>query len=276
MDNTTKLLNLINPEVLSHMIGAELDAKLRATQFFKVDRTLTGRAGDTVTIPVWKYIGPAVDLPENEQGEITEMHTDDASFTVKKAVKNVRLTDEAVLSGYDNVLSEAARQLRMSIQDKIDNDAIELLQAITATVGHVHDVESAVISYDDVIDSTYMMEQFREEQNINATLLVSPATAKKIRKSPEFIDLPTGLRDATIITGSVGSLGGARIQISKKLTDNEAYILTPSCFTCFMKRDVNVERERQMLFKRTIVGSDCHFIVAIPDYDKIVALRWAA
>ena len=272
--STTLLENLINPEVMADMISAELEAKLRATQFFKVDRTLTGRAGDTITIPTWKYIGPAKDLPENEQGEISEMHTDDVSYSVKKAVKNVQLTDEAVLSGYGDPVGEATRQLRMSIQDKMDDDGIELLQAITSDTGHVHNITSGALTYDDIIDAAYMMEQFREEQGIIAYLLVNTATAKLLRKSPEFTEPQTDLRDSTILSGVVGRIAGCNVLISKKLNDNEAYILTPACLTAFMKRDIHVESERQMLYKRTIIGSDCHYVIAIEDYDKLVALRW--
>jgi len=274
--SVTKLENLINPEVMADMISAELEAKLKATQFFKVDRTLTGRAGNTITVPTWKYIGAAQDLPENEQGEVTEMKTDDVSYTVKKAVKNVMLTDEAVLSGYGDPVGEATRQLRMSIQDKMDDDGIELMQGITTDNGHVHEVASKAITYDDIIDAQFMMEQFREEQGINMFLLVNPSTAKVLRKNPEFTDRQTPLGDSTITSGVVGSIAGCNVVISKKLNDNEAYIMTPACLTAFMKRDINIEREREMLYKRTIVGSDCHYVIAIEDYDKLVAIRWAA
>lgn len=40
--DTTKLDSLINPQVMADMIRAELEKKLRATQFFKINRTLTG------------------------------------------------------------------------------------------------------------------------------------------------------------------------------------------------------------------------------------------
>ena len=49
----TLLEQLINPEVMADMISAELEKKLRATQFYRVDRTLTGRAGNTITVPTW-------------------------------------------------------------------------------------------------------------------------------------------------------------------------------------------------------------------------------
>jgi len=272
----TLLEQLINPQVMADMISAELEKKLRATDFYKVDRTLTGRAGNTITVPTWKYIGPAADLPENEQGEICEMHTEDVSYTVKKAVKNVALTDEAVLSGFGDPVGEATRQLRMSIQDKMDNDGVELLQGITGDNGHVLTLTGGAVMYDDVLDALDKMEQFREEQGIRAYLLANHTTVKAIRKSPEFVELPTAGRDHVIASGVVGSIAGCSIVISNKLNDIEAYILTPQCFTAFMKRDINIERQREMLFKRTIIGSDCHYVIAIEDYDKIVAIRWAA
>ena len=275
MPNTTLLENLINPQVMADMISAELEKKLRATGFYKVDRTLTGRAGDTITIPSWLYIGPADDLPENQQGEICEMQTEDISYTVKKAVKNVRLTDEAVLSGYGDPVGECTRQLRMSIQDKMDDDGIALLKGITPAIGHVLTLTGNAIMYDDILDALDKMEQFREEQGITAYLLANHTTVKNIRKSPQFVELPSPLRDSVITSGVVGSIAGCSIVISNKLTDKEAYILTPNCFTAFMKRDISVEQERQMLWKRTIIGSDCHYIVVIEDYDKVVAIRWA-
>ena len=272
--SVTKVEDLINPQVMADMVNAELEKKLRATNFYRVDRTLEGRAGDTITVPTWKYIGPAETVPENEQGPVTKMETKDVSYTVKKAVKNVSLTDEAVLSGYGDPLGEAARQLRMSIQDKMDNDGIELLQAINNTNGLVLTLSSGAVTYSDIIDALHMLERDNEEQGIECFLLANHETVKTMRKSPEFLDVGGALRDRTLTTGAVGTLAGAQIIISNKLTKNEAYLLTPNCLTAFMKRDINIEHERQMLYKRTIIGSDCHYVIAIEYYDKLVALRW--
>lgn len=271
----TTLEQLINPQVMADMISAELEKKLRATNFYKVDRTLTGRAGNTITVPTWKYIGAAADLAENEQGQVTEMQTEDVSYTVKKAVKNVSLTDESVLSGFGDPVGEAARQLRMAIQDKMDDDGILLLKSITAANGHVITLTGDTIMYDDVLDALDTMQQFNEEQGISAYLLANHTTVKNIRKSPQFLELAASAGVNVLSTGVVGSIAGAGIVISNKLTDKEAYILTPQCLTAFMKRDINVEQERQMLFKRTVIGSDCHYVVAIEDYDRLCAIRWA-
>ena len=276
-NNVTLLEQLINPQVMADMVSAELETKLRATQFYKVDRTLTGRAGNTITVPSWQYIGEADDLPENEQGEVTEMSTVDVEYTVKKAVKNVALTDEAVLSGFGDPVGEATRQLRMSIQDKMDSDGVTLLAGITTAIGHVHTVAGSTagtkadLDYDGVVDALDLLKL--EEQGDKLFLMVNHTTIKKLRKDPRFADRETQLGDSVITTGVVGSIAGCSVIISNKLTDTRSYILTPESLTAFLKRDVAIESERQLLYKRTIIGSDCHYVVAIEDYDKIVAIE---
>lgn len=271
MPQTTTLLEkLINPEIMADMISAELENKLRATQFIKVDRTLTGRAGNTITVPTWLYIGEAADLPENAQGDVTEMNTTDVAYTVKKAVKNIALTDEAVLSGYGDPVGEATRQLRMSISDKIDSDAVELLAGITATTGHVY-TATGDLDYDAIVEALDLLKL--EEQGTTLFLMTNHTNVKKFRKDPQFIERQTTLGDEFFGTGVIGQLAGCRVIISNKLTDTRSYILTPNCLTAFLKRDVTIETQRELLYKRTIVGSDAHYVIAIEDYDKIVVIE---
>ena len=48
----TKFANMINPEVMSEMISAKVEKRVSVMPFAKVDTTLQGRAGNTITIPV--------------------------------------------------------------------------------------------------------------------------------------------------------------------------------------------------------------------------------
>ena len=97
---TTMLSNIINPEVMADMISAELPNALQVSGVYKVDRTLSGKAGNTITVPQWAYIGAAEDVAEGAESAVATMTATDKEYTVKKAVKNVEVTDEAVLSGY--------------------------------------------------------------------------------------------------------------------------------------------------------------------------------
>lgn len=272
MANTTLLENLINPQVMADMISYELEEKLRVTGFYKIERTLVGRAGDTITVPSWKYIGMAEIVPENAQVPSRKMNTEDISYTVKKAALEVTLTDEAVLSGHGDPVGETTKQLRLSLQERMEYDGLLQLRGITPGNGLVH-TATEDISYNVIVEALDLLKM--EEQGENLFLLVNQHNIKKIRKDPRFADRMTAGGDKVFFIGVVGIIAGVQVVISNRLEDNEAYILTPESLTAFMKRDIAVETEREMSFKRTKIGADVHYVIAIEDYDKLVAIRWA-
>lgn len=272
-NNVTLLENLINPIVMSDMISAELEKKLRATQFYKVDKTLVGRAGDTITVPAWKRIGMAEDVAENAQVPSRKMETKDISYTVKKAAIEVTLTDEAVLSGYGDPVGETNRQLRVSIQEKMEDDGVKLLQGIDAANGLLYETADP-IGYSTIVEALDLLKT--EEQGENLFILVNQAGIKTLRKDDKFYDRMTAAGDKVFITGVVGMVAGCQVLISNRLNNGEAYILTPQCLTAFMKRDINLETEREMSFKRTKIGTDAHYVIAVEDYSKIVAIKFGA
>ena len=107
----TRIQDLINPQVMADMISAKVAKKIVVSPFAKIDNTLQGQAGDTITVPAFAYIGDAVDVSEGNSVDATRLTASSTSFGIKKAMKAVTLTDEAVLSGYGNPVGEATGQL---------------------------------------------------------------------------------------------------------------------------------------------------------------------
>ena len=66
-DTYTKIADLIDPEVMGDMVSARIPKKLRVAPFAKVDDTLAGVPGDTITVPAYAYIGDAE--PQEDYGE---------------------------------------------------------------------------------------------------------------------------------------------------------------------------------------------------------------
>ena len=64
MTAPTKLSNLLNPQVVAEYIDAKLVDKIKLSPLAVVGTTLQGRPGNTLTVPVWEYIGTAQDLAE--------------------------------------------------------------------------------------------------------------------------------------------------------------------------------------------------------------------
>ena len=65
-DTYTKIADLIDPEVMGDMVSARIPKKLRVAPFAKVDDTLAGVPGDTITVPAYAYIGDADIVAEGE------------------------------------------------------------------------------------------------------------------------------------------------------------------------------------------------------------------
>lgn len=270
----TLLSNIINPQVMADMVSAQLEAKLALSGLYEVDNTLTGKAGNTVTVPSYEYVGAADDLAENTEGTSVALTATEKEYTVKKAAKFITLTDEAALSGYGNPKDEAVRQLRMSIQDKIDNDGMALLDAIDGTsvgTGMVYDGSSSALSYDAVVEALDLLNL--EEEGADLYILVGRDGIKQLRKDPKFIEKEDG---KILGTGVVGTIAGCKIKISKKITNAKAYVMGAKALTAFIKRNVNVETQREIMYKRTIISADEHYTVAIKDYSKIAVIKHKA
>ena len=91
----TKLTNLMNPEVMGDWVSEHLEKEMKFSPLCRVDFTLAGRAGDTVTVPKYAYIGDAGEVAEGDAITISQLTASSETVTVKKAGNGVELTDEA-------------------------------------------------------------------------------------------------------------------------------------------------------------------------------------
>lgn len=280
-EGMTKLAQLIDPEVMAPMISAKLPEAIVATPFAKIDTTLVGRPGSTITVPKYEYIGDAEDLAEGVTADITQLTTTSAEYTVKKAVKQVQLTDEAVLSGYGNPVGETNSQLAKSIASKVDNDVMEELKS--AQLGY-NGAETG-ISYDEVVNA---IDVLNEEENVEKVMFIHPKQVSQLRKDDDFISNDK-YNNNVIMKGEIGMIANTRIVVSKKAR-NEAgtYFLNPivelkpesqtgdetAAVTIFLKRNVNLETQRELGNYTTLIGVDEHYVAALTDESKVVVAKF--
>ena len=210
---TTKLADLINPEVMADMISAKIPKKIVVAPFAKVDTTLVGQPGDTITVPQYAYIGDAVDVAEGVAAETVKLTASTTQVTVKKAMKAVELTDEAVLSGYGNPIGETNNQIAKSIASKVDNDCMDALYNAQL----FYDGSSSQIAYDGIVDA---IDVFDEEVNTEKVMFINPKQVTKLRKDSNFISADKyGVGTNVIMTGEIGRIANTRIVPSKKVKE---------------------------------------------------------
>ena len=208
MANNTQISELVNPEVMADMISAKINKKLIVAPFAKVDDTLAGVAGDTVIVPQYAYIGDAEDIAEGIAVGSTKLVTTTTNATIKKAMKAVELTDEAVLSGYGNPVGETNNQLAAAIASKVDSDAMDALQ--TAQLTYSGD---GIINYDGIVDA---IDLFEEESNAPKVIFVHPKQLTQLRHDADFISADK-YSGSVIMTGEVGMIANTRVVPSKNV-----------------------------------------------------------
>ncbi|MBU5487019.1 N4-gp56 family major capsid protein [Clostridium sp. MSJ-8] len=213
MSNLTKLEDLINPEVMADMISAKIPNKIVVAPFAKVDETLVGQPGDTITIPQYAYIGDAVDVAEGVEAETVKLTASTTKVTIKKAMKAVELTDEAVLSSYGNPVGEANNQLAKSIASKVDNDCMDALYNAQL----FYDGSATQIAYTGIVDA---IDVFNEEVNTEKVMFVNPKQVTRLRKDSDFTSADKyGVGMNVIMTGEIGRIANTRIVPSRKVKE---------------------------------------------------------
>ena len=276
---TTMLNNLIDAEVMTDAISGKIESKIVVTPFAKVDTSLQAtNAGDTITVPQFAYIGDAEDVGEGVACGTVALTATTTETKVKKAMKAVTITDEAVLSGYGDPVGQANTQLTKSIASKVDADAMTALQTAQLTF----DGSASTISYSGIVDA---VDVFGEEFNTDKVIFINPAQVGKLRKDAEFLAADK-LAESVRVTGAIGKICNCEVVVSKKVPLNEegtGYVCPivklnedteteddAPALTIYMKRNVNVETERHTLSRTTDISVDEIYAVALSNSSKVV------
>jgi N4-gp56 family major capsid protein len=251
---TTHLNDIINPQVMGDMIEAKIPHMLKFTPFAKIDNTLVGVAGDTKTVPSWNFIGAAEDIAEG--GEITtkKLTASSTTFTIKKIMQSVGITQESINSGLGDPVAQGESQLAKAIAVKMDEDVL----AVLMTASQTFDGSASKISYAGIVDAIGVLD---EEENTDKVMFIAPAQVTALRKDSDFIDKNKYGNDV-MVTGEIGMVGNTRLVPSKQIVKNEAgnYVcpivkLEPvsndteyaenelPAVTYFLKKDTSVDHE---------------------------------
>lgn len=283
----TTMSNMINPEVMGDMIEAKIDALLKITKYAKVDTTLQGTAGDTKTVPSWNYIGDAVDVAEGEEVDLTSMTAGTKTFTIKKAMKSVGITQEAVNSGLGNPIGQAEKQLAMSIAGKVDQDVFDAVMTSKITSGD----GTEQIAYKGIVEG---VGKFSEEEMTEKVHFVAPEQVTTLRLDPNFISADK-YNNNVVMTGEIGMIAGTHIVPSKKVkVDDNGFFNCPMikleaesaetdftedelpAVTIFLKKNTQTDAEWKPRTQTHEITTAKYYGVALTNESKVVIVKYAS
>lgn len=280
----TMMANMINPEVMGDMINAKIEALAKLTPYAKVDTTLQGVPGDTKTVPSWNYIGDAEDVAEGAEVGLSQMTAASTTFTIKKAMKAVGITQEAINSGLGNPVGQAEHQLAKSIVNKVDNDV--LAAALTAT--NIHDTK-AVIGYAGIVDAVTKFED--EEDGIEKVMFISPKQEATLLKDPDFTSADK-FQAGVAVNGAIGKIAGCWIKKSNKIKAKSGVYTCPiiklepdsaeteytedelPALTIFLKKDTSVDHEWFPKKQQHDITAAKYYGVALTNAAKVVLAKF--
>ena len=233
-----------------------LTTAVNTRSLMSVDTSLAQEAGMTKTINVYTYNGTAEELAAGEgntnRGSISYVGTD---YTVKMVQQAFDYQDEDFMkdnSIVDNML-KGANQVMVN---KMSADFVAELAKATLSA------PSATFGYDAIVDA---IAKLNVEDESKLFVIIPNAWKADLRKDEDYKAARMG---EVIYNGQVGTVCGLPVIATNALSD-AAYVMNAEAVKLFMKKDVEVEQDRDADTRTNSVYLRTAYIVALVDATKI-------
>ena len=245
-----------------------LTTALNTRSLMTIDTSLTANAGMTKTINVYTYSGEAEELAAgvgntaSKRGSITYAGTD---YTVKMVQQAFDYLDEDFMKDgtiVDNML-KGANQVMVN---KMTADFITECAKATLTQTFT---KGSTISYDVIVDA---ISKLNLEDESGVYIVIPNAWKAALRKDADYKAARMG---EVVYNGQVGTIAGIPVIATKALT-TAAYVMTNEAVKLFMKKDVEVEQDRDADKRKNSVYLRSAYICALVDATKICKVNEAA
>ena len=245
-----------------------LTTAVNTRSLMTIDDSLTANAGMIKTINVYTYSGEAEELSAgvgntaSKRGSITYTGTD---YTVKMVQQAFDYLDEDFMKDntiVDNML-KGANQVMVN---KMTADFITECAKATLTQTFT---KGSTISYDVIVDA---ISKLNLEDESGVFIVIPNAWKAALRKDADYKAARMG---EVVYNGQVGTIAGIPVIATKALT-TAAYVMTNEAVKLFMKKDVEVEQDRDADKRKNSVYLRSAYICALVDSTKICKVNEAA
>ena len=242
-----------------------LTTSINTRSLMTIDNSLTQNPGMTKTINVYTYTGEAEELAAgvgnttSKRGSISYTGTD---YTVKLVQQAFDYRDEDFMKDntiVDNMLKGATQVMTNKMNSDFLTEAAKATKQVTF---------ASAISYDAIVDAISELSLEDESQ----LFIIIPNTWKAaLRKDADY---KTARQGEVIYNGQVGTVAGLPVIASNALT-TEAYVMTREAIKLFIKKDVEVEQDRDADTRTNSTYLRSAYVVALVDNTKICKVKKA-
>lgn len=245
---------VFNNKIIEAKAKDLLTTAVNTRSLMAVDTSLAQEPGMTKTINVYTYTGEAEELGvgegNNTRGSVAFVGTD---YTVKMVQQAFDYADEDFMKD-NNVVDMGVKGATQLMTNKMTADFIA--ECEKASLSH-----TAAVSYDAIVDA---IAKLNIENEAGLFVIVNPAQKAKLRKDPDYVAARMG---EVVYNGQVGTIAGIPVIVSKAVSN--AYVMHKDAVKLFMKKDVEVEQDRNADTRTNSIYLRTAYIVALVDATKI-------
>ena len=239
-----------------------LTTSVNTRNLMTIDDELAETEGMTKTINVYTYEGTAEELAigakNGTRGKISYKGTD---YTVKR-VQQVFDYNDADFMKDNKIVDMMLKGANEVMVNKMTADFITEVEKATLSK------EADVLSYDAIVDAISLLNK---EDESEIFIVIPNAWKAELRKDEDY---KTARMGEVIYNGQVGAIAGIPVIASNALTD-AAYVMTKEAVKLFMKKDVEVEQDRDIEAKENTVVLTTYYICALADATQVCAITRA-
>lgn len=248
--------------VLENKIESLLDTKLDMNNYLTVDTSLTQSPGMIKTVNVYTASGAVEDLAmgDGNTGEFTVSFTP-VSYKVGVTQGKFSYYDEQEMQD-PTIVEVGLRGMAEEMVNDLTAKAIAEFEGATLR----SDLNAGVFDFVAAVDAIAKLDT---EDESGLFFLISPEDKANTR-----IALGDDLKysEGYVRTGYIGSVAGVPVVVSKAVPEGKVYLASREAVTCFVKKGVEIEQERDADTRRNDVFARKVMVVALTDANKVVAI----
>ena len=254
--------------VLQDKLTEALNTGISISNYMTIDTSLTETAGMQKVIHVYSSTGNVADVTEgNGNTSAITMSYTAKPYTVATTQGMFKYTDEDEMADpflVDGGITDLGKKLSNSLVSK----AIAEFEKATLVQTYA---KGGTITFDNIVDAIAKLNKENDEE-AGLFMLVNPAMKASLRKA-----LGDDLKysESFARTGYIGTVCGVPVITSKAVVAGHAYIASKAAVTCFVKKDSEIETDRDINTRtNTVIGRFVN-VVALTDANEVVLLKEA-
>ena len=249
--------NLFENKVIEAKATDLLTTSINARNLMTIDNTLAEAEGMTKVINVYTYTGAVEKLADGAKNSARgALSFVPHEYKVQRAQHTFDYTDSQFMT--DNKVVDLSLK---GANEILTNEMTKDFYAECAKASkHTEFVDE--LDYNSIVDA---ISEVGLENESNLFVVIPNSWKASLRKDADYKNARMG---EVIYGGQVGTIAGIPVIATNAIT-NVAYVMTNEAVKLFMKKDVEVEQDRDVETKTNTVVLSTYYVCALVDNSKI-------